>query len=734
MSAFSSVFTPRGVAVCGDFQSQRNLGYRVLENLLRGEYRGVVQPVSNTGESVMGKPIVNSLASVAPEISLIALAGVPYRSVPALLKSWKPRAAERVIVWLGDGPEPASQHARKKRGEPAEPLEACIEQARLLGACLIGPQSGGIINTSLGLHLWSVRPLTVRPGGIGVVGQGAAIVSATLEEIGRHGLGISQVVDLGQACGVSCESALAHFAEDEKTELVILLAKSVRDGAAFMKAALALAMRKPVVALLPAPPAARDETCSHQGVRLRAPASCSETALASRALGIAALQSGIVPTADLESLGDAANVLLRSSHFPPMSGGPLLVLSPGGLEEHMTAQLLKYRLPAPALSKKTIDRLGKRVTVRPGAIIVEQSLQSEELQELLETVLKEEGVSGVILACPSGGWESLGNLLATVRASCGKPIVVYAPHGRTAEQSEQQAASAVPMFPCPERAVRGFFLLREHANLLEILRRKGFAGDAPAEPTAGEDTRNLSERCQLSPRAGTQAGVARAAALARRSSSLPLPSHALPGCICSPWAAKLFEKNSIRVAARACVPDAKAAKAFAARAVFPLSLRIIPRNASPTCCSPIGDLAGTEYSSSQRDLARRVGRLWATLRTAQILISEAAETVFPGCIRGWRDRTFGPIIELWTERFPVQARICPVGRTDAEAMLTSVLEAGSTLRASAAMASLMEFVCKLACLFRTSPDVAGLEITRFGIAHKQALVLEGRMWRMPARA
>jgi acyl-CoA synthetase (NDP forming) len=732
LNTFASVFTPRGVAVCGDFQSQHKLGYRALENLLQGGYGGEVQPVSNTGEAVLGKPILSSLAGVAAEVALVALAGVPSRSIPVILKAWKPRTGQRIIVWMGEEPDPTVRQAGKKAGRCCDPVAAAVESARLLGAHFIGPQSGGIVNASLGLHLWSTRLPAIRQGGVGVIGQGVALINAALEETASHGLGVSQVIDLGLARVISCEPLLEHFAEDEKTKLVVLLVRDIMDGRAFMKAALALAMRKPVVALLPARTARQSNGCPHQGRKCRWPADRRETAAGFQELGIAARQSGIVLVNDMESLGDAVNVLVHSSHFLPISGGPLLVVSPGGLEGHLTAQLIGHGLPLPSLSKKTADRLRRRAGICNGVVVLRQSLQSSELTEVLELALRDDGVGGIILASYGAEWESLGELLSSVRAKCGKPVLAYAPHSRVADHGSPPV-HGIPVFPAPERAVRGFYLLREHAGLLDILRRKGFSNPATAEPAAKPSAKNLSERCSLcvSLRWG-RGNAAKAAARAPLPSVLPLPRDARPGCVCSEWATSLLNRSSIRVAARTCVRDAMAAKAFAARTVFPLSLRAILQNDAPASCGAAAGRIAPERALSLRDLSARMKKLRESLRTPQMFLTETADISFPGCIRGWRDATFGHILEVSAERFPSQARICPIGKTDAEAVLTAVLEKGNALRAPAAIAPLTEFVCKLAQMFQSSSDLAGFEIVHFGIAQKQALVLEGRMWRIDA--
>ena len=51
------LFEPRGVAVVGASHSVDKIGYKVLENIVKGGYAGGVYPVNPNGGEILGKRV-----------------------------------------------------------------------------------------------------------------------------------------------------------------------------------------------------------------------------------------------------------------------------------------------------------------------------------------------------------------------------------------------------------------------------------------------------------------------------------------------------------------------------------------------------------------------------------------------------------------------------------------------------------------------------------------------------
>ncbi|MDQ7778646.1 MAG: CoA-binding protein [Planctomycetota bacterium] len=716
MSTIGSLFEPRGIAVCGDFAFSGTFAYRVLANLIDGGYAGTVQPVSSGGEIVLGKTIIRSLESVSPEIDTVVIAGVPGKAVPVLLKGWRPRGAQRNVVWMGESP-PSPDSGEQKRAADHDPLTQTIEILSAAGAVLIGPGSGGIINPSSSLRIWGTRISTLRPGNVAILGSGAGLLAAALEEVRKRGLGISRVIDVGQARGQSIETFAERLGSDEKTELVVLLPDRVADGRRFVGSLSALAMRKVVVALVAKGHYAgqRLGPALHCGAKLP---DVTETAVR---------QCGALVVEDLATLGDAATVLAHSSHFLPTSDKALVVSTQDGLENLLLGRLRTGRVALAALTKRLADRMSKRATLSNGFVTLGPSIQQQELEEILVQLAREETVGGLIFVDTAGIVEPTSGTLASVRSTTGKPVMAYLQRSPLGDSGP--SGSAVPLFGSPGSAAWAFGFLRDHGRLLEILRRKGI-GSTP-EPGRADtaDIVTLSGECRFSGSRGEGRRAPRPKP-ARHAAGAPGLRDA---CICSEWAAAAFGRFSIRVAQRALVKDSQAAAVFARRTGFPI--RIAQIEPGRGCCRPTEPQpSGPADLRSRHDILSAFMEIKTRRSSVLLLAEEGADFVLPATVCGWRDKVFGPVLSVTPRSGEIQARVCPFGKVDAESMVAPLLDLDTRPRTAGRAARLAELLTRLAQMFFQTQDMAGFEITELGVRHEEGMVFSGKTWRQDAHA
>jgi acyl-CoA synthetase (NDP forming) len=184
---------------------------------------------------------------------------------------------------------------------------------------MIGPNCMGIINTDPAIRLNATfAPTAPIEGRVAFSTQSGALGLAILEHVQELNLGLSTFVSVGNKTDVSGNDLLQYWADDPRTDVILLYVESFGNPRRFGQIARRVAEKKPVVAV--------KSGRSRSGAR----AAASHTgALATSDAVVDALfrQAGIIRTATVEELFDVATLL---AHQPVPAGPRVAVLSNAG--------------------------------------------------------------------------------------------------------------------------------------------------------------------------------------------------------------------------------------------------------------------------------------------------------------------------------------------------------------------------------------------------------------------
>src|SRR5512137_2917968 len=79
------LFEPQTVAVIGASHNREKIGYRILENIISGKFKGKVYPINPKGGEILGMKVYSSIADVPGGID-VAFVVVPAEDVFAAVK------------------------------------------------------------------------------------------------------------------------------------------------------------------------------------------------------------------------------------------------------------------------------------------------------------------------------------------------------------------------------------------------------------------------------------------------------------------------------------------------------------------------------------------------------------------------------------------------------------------------------------------------------------------------
>lgn len=331
-------FEPRGVAVVGANRERGRIGSEILHNLIDGGCQVPVYPVHPQGGVIAGRTAYTR-ASEIPGVVDLAVIVVPASHVLDAVRDCIAKGVKSlVVISAGFG----------EVGTAGKRLEAeLLDLVRTAGVRMVGPNCMGLLNTDPAVHLNATfSPVYPPVGHVAMSTQSGALGLAILDYARRLNLGISTFVSVGNKADVSSNDLIQYWAEDPRTQVILLYLESFGNPRKFSQIARRVARSKPIVAV--------KSGRSSAGARA---ASSHTGALASSDAVVDALfeQSGVIRTNTLEELFDVATLL---AHQPVPTGRRVAILTNAGGPGILAADACEAQgLSLPSLSDATVAEL-----------------------------------------------------------------------------------------------------------------------------------------------------------------------------------------------------------------------------------------------------------------------------------------------------------------------------------------------------------------------------------------
>jgi acetate---CoA ligase (ADP-forming) len=421
-AAVGALLEPRAVAVIGASSDPTKRGHHAVRALLDDGYTGAIHPVHPRGGTLFDLRVARSVAELPPGIDL-ALICTPADTVAELVEACGAVGIRgAVVLALGFGEIGGEGALHEQR------LRAAIRRS---GVRVVGPNTSGIANPSIGLNLIGVRGL--RPGGLALLAQsGNVLLGALLEARRRPALGFSCCIGAGNAIDITLAEYLAWLATDERTHAIALYAEGIGDGRAFLDAAArAVANGKPVVLL--------------KGGRTHAGDAAAQSHTGALSGGYAVLraalrEAGVVEVERSDEFFPLVETLLLQPSPPRGSG--LAILADGGghatlAADHLTTLGVRLATTTAACRRALSERLGATAAVaNPVDIAGAADRDPSAFAAAAAALLAVDDVGALLLVGLFGGYATrfaaaleaaevaaAERLVALARAA-GRPLVV----------------------------------------------------------------------------------------------------------------------------------------------------------------------------------------------------------------------------------------------------------------------------------------------------------------------
>jgi len=338
IESIRALFHPRSVAVVGASRRHGTIGAALVSNLKNSRFSGPIYPVNPHAQQIAGLPAFPAVSAVPGPVDL-AIVAVPAERVAQTVEECALIGVRGVVV-ISSGFAEASAAGR-------EAEKRLTQLVRRTGMRLVGPNCMGLLNTDPAVSLNATfTPVWPRAGNIAIMSQSGALGLAILDYARTLNLGISTFISVGNKADVSGNDLLTYWAEDPKTEVIVLYLESFGNPRKFARIAPEVVRRKPVIAVKSGRSAAGSRA-----------AQSHSAALASLDVAVDALfeQAGVIRTNTLAELFDVAALLSTQ----PVPGGPRVgVVSNAGGPAILLADACEARgLKLPELAPETLREL-----------------------------------------------------------------------------------------------------------------------------------------------------------------------------------------------------------------------------------------------------------------------------------------------------------------------------------------------------------------------------------------
>jgi acyl-CoA synthetase (NDP forming)/RimJ/RimL family protein N-acetyltransferase len=468
--AVRRLLEPRSVAVIGAGRDPSGVGHAVLRNVLDHGFAGPVYAVNPAAEEVAGVRAVHDINAIEGPVEL-AIVVVPAAQVPAVVEDCGRKGVPAVIVisagFAEAGPDGAALSA------------AALRAARRFGTRLLGPNCLGVINTDpdVRLHATFATP-NPRPGPVALLSESGTIGGVVLDRVGEAGLGASSFAAIGNRADVSANDMLQYWADDPRTELVLLYLESFGNARKFSRIARELGRTKPIVAV------------KSRGTARAYPSDGADTH--PEAIEALLEQTGVVRVDTLGQLLDVARVLACQ---PLPEGERVALVGNGGgslalaADACVDAGLVLAELGTGVRRRLGAGLRGSRAATRVRASTVDLGFEAgpDDLARALRALLGDDGVDSVLVVCAPAPRQSTADLVravAAARSDCPRKTLlacVFGPHPTTISPD---AAAEVPVFDFPDAAAYALGRVWRYARW-----RRAPEGDVVvppgADPSAG---------------------------------------------------------------------------------------------------------------------------------------------------------------------------------------------------------------------------------------------------------
>lgn len=231
------LFEPRGVAVIGASQNPDKIGYKILENIVKGGYTGDIYPVNPKGGEILGLSVYECIQDVKSEVD-VAFIVIPGKYVFDAVKD----CAEKGVTFL-----PIISSGFSEVGN-TEQEKKIVEYAHEHGMRVLGPNIFGIYSAEADLN-GTFGPKNILKGNVAIITQSGALGGSMIGKTAAENIGLSTIVSVGNKSDIVEADLLQYLVDSDTTRVILMYIEGVKEGDELVHVLRKVTEAKPVVVI-----------------------------------------------------------------------------------------------------------------------------------------------------------------------------------------------------------------------------------------------------------------------------------------------------------------------------------------------------------------------------------------------------------------------------------------------------------------------------------------------------
>ncbi|MFC1572021.1 acetate--CoA ligase family protein [Candidatus Eisenbacteria bacterium] len=232
-----NLFEPRSVAVIGASHNSAKIGYKVLENIVRGGFGGKVYPINPKGGEILGVSVKKGWDEIEGSVD-VACTCVPSKFAFEAVKAAADHGTKFNLVITSGFSEVGNIEEEKR----------LTAYATDHGMRILGPNIFGMYSAAASVDA-TFGPGGIKAGSVAIITQSGALGLAMIGKTAVENIGISALVSVGNKADIDEADLLSYLVDDPNTRSILMYIEGVRDGHHLVEVLTEVTPKKPVVVI-----------------------------------------------------------------------------------------------------------------------------------------------------------------------------------------------------------------------------------------------------------------------------------------------------------------------------------------------------------------------------------------------------------------------------------------------------------------------------------------------------
>lgn len=231
------LFEPKSIAVIGASSSSDKIGYKIVENIVSGGYKGKLYPINPKGGEILGLPIYKNLLDIGGEVDVAVLV-IPAKMVFSSVEECAKKGVKFLSIITSGFSEVGNIEGEKQ----------IVNFAREHGMRVLGPNIFGIYSANASLNA-TFGPKDIVKGNVAIITQSGALGIAMIGKTAVENIGLSAIISIGNKSDLSESDLLEYLVEDKETKIIMMYIEGVSRGDELVESLKKVSKKKPVIVI-----------------------------------------------------------------------------------------------------------------------------------------------------------------------------------------------------------------------------------------------------------------------------------------------------------------------------------------------------------------------------------------------------------------------------------------------------------------------------------------------------